>query len=460
MNVVVHRVHDRGASDVGPPHGLDEPGRPRAATLMRRAWAMTTVAARHATTVGWHAASARLCGRTVDETKAFPRQIRLALEEIGPTFVKLGQLLSSRSDVVSPRLQHELAMLRDHAPSLPRTTVVAELERSLGSDPTEHFASFEIGPVACASIGQVHRAKLRDGRRVAVKLRRPAVRAQIDTDISLLRIVLQFAMHVSRTARTYDPVALLGEFAAMLRAETDYRLEAENIEVVRRAFPDGDVVAIPKVMTELSSESLLVMEWIDGIPLTRADELDAAGTNRPAVARAIMHAYAQMMFQSERFHADPHPGNLIAQPDKRLGLVDFGEVGSIDADTRNALIRLLVAVLGRNSDALGRAVVDVSRSTRRVDRGQLGDALAALLAPITDATLQDIRLGAVLRDLLHVMRRNALVLPADLAVLLKTVIECEGTTNEIDPAFSMSNFLTELGERVGFVNDDRGRSGP
>jgi ubiquinone biosynthesis protein len=220
--------------------------------------------------------------------------------------VKLGQLLSSRSDVVSPRLQHELAMLRDHAPSLPRTTVVAELERSLGSDPTEHFATFEIGPVACASIGQVHRATLRDGRRVAVKLRRPAVRGDIDTDILLLRAVLRFAMHLPH-ARTYDPVALLDEFAAMLRAETDYGLEAENIEVVTRAFPDDDVVTIPKVMTELSSESLLVMDWIDGIPLTRADELDAAGTNRPAVAQAIMHAYAQMMFQSERFHADPTP---------------------------------------------------------------------------------------------------------------------------------------------------------
>jgi ubiquinone biosynthesis protein len=164
-----------------------------------------------------------------------------------------------------------------------------------------------------------------------------------------------------------------------------------------------------------------------------------------------MHAYAQMMLQSERFHADPHPGNLIAQRDRRLGLVDFGEVGFIDADMRNALMRLLVAVLGRNSDALGQAVVDVSRSTCGVDRGQLGDAMAALLAPITDATLQDINLGAVLRDL---------VLPADLAVLLKTVIECEGTTNEIDPAFSMRNFLTELGKRVGFVSENRGRSVP
>jgi ubiquinone biosynthesis protein len=439
---------------------FDDPRSSHVSAPMRRAWDITTVATRRAMIVGWHAGSARLRGRSPDETTAFPRQFRLALEELGPTFVKLGQLLSARSDVVTPRLQHELSMLRDHVPSMPRAAVLAELERSLGSAPTERFATFEVVPVACASIGQVHRATLRDGRRVAVKVRRPAVRAEIDTDISLLRAFLQFVMRVSRTVRTYDPVALLDEFAAMLRAETDYNLEAENIEVVSRAFPDDDLVAIPKAVAEMSSESLLVMDWIDGIPLTRSDELDAAGTDRPAVAHAIMHAYAQMIFESDRFQADPHPGNLIAQPDKRLGLVDFGEVGAINAKTRNALVRLLAAVLGRNSDELGRAVLDVSRSTRDVDRRQLGDAMAALLAPITDTTLQDLRLGAILRDLLHVLRRNGLVLPADLAVLLKTVIECEGTTNEIDPAFSMSNFLTEIGKRVASVNSDRDRSSP
>ncbi len=196
------------------------------------------------------------------------------------------------------------------------------------------------------------------------------------------------------------------------------------------------------------------------IPLNKPEELDAAGTNRAAVAGAIMHTYAQMMFQSDRFHADPHPGNLIARPDKRLGVVDFGEVGYINDETRNALVRLLVAVLGRDSAALGQAVLAVSRSTRAVDRRGLGPDLATLLQPITDTTLQDIKLGAVLRDLLPVLRRYGLVLPADLAILLKTVIECEGTMNELDPAFGMNNFLAELGKRVAVVNTDRDPSAP
>jgi ubiquinone biosynthesis protein len=444
------QVRDEGTGRASP-YMRSEVDRPRSAAL-RRGWTITGVVVRRATTAGWHAAMARLRHRDVDERYSFRRQLRGALEDLGPTFVKLGQLLSARSDVISPRLQRELATLRDHAPNISRAALVAELERSLGSSAMQTFATFEFVPVACASIGQVHRATLGDGRRVAVKVCRPGVRAEIDTDVALLRSLLRFAMRVSRTARTYDPVAILDEFAIMLHAETDYNIEAENISVFLRAFENDDAVTIPTAMADLSSESLLVMDWIDGIPLNRPEELDAAGTDRAAVARAVTHAYAQMMFQSDRFHADPHPGNLIAQPDERLGIVDFGEVGYINAETRNALVRLLVAVLGRDSAALADAVLAVSRSTHDVDRHGLGPDLGTLLRPIADTTLQDIKLGAVLRELFHVLRRYGLMLPADLAVLLKTVIQCEGTANELDPAFAMSTFLAELGKRVAVAN--------
>jgi len=218
------------------------------------------------------------------------------------------------------------------------------------------------------------------------------------------------------------------------------------MNVVGRAFEDDDRVAIPKAMTELCSESVLVMDWIDGIPLSRPEELDEAGTDRAAVARSVAHAYAHMMMHSDRFNADPHPGNLFAQTHERLGVVDFGEVGFMDDGLRNALIRFLGAVLVRDSAALGQAVVAVSRSVRDVDRQGLGPDLDVLLRPLTDTTLRDMKIGRVLVGLLHVLRRYGLVLPADLAILLKTVVECEGTTNELDPTFAMSHFLAELGE--------------
>jgi ubiquinone biosynthesis protein len=423
-----------------------------AAILLQRGCTIAGVVVRRAVAAGWHTTMARVRHREVDETKTFRGEFRRVLEDLGPTFVKLGQLLSARSDVIPPRWQRELAMLRDHAPSISRTALIAEVERSLGPSAIGHFATFDFVPVACASIGQVHRATLADGRRVAVKVRRPGVRTAINIDVALLRSLLRVAMRVSRSVRTYDPVAILDEFAEMLRAETDYSIEAENMNAVRRAFAGDAAVAIPTAMTELSSASVLVMDWIDGIPLSKPAELDARGTNRAALARSVTHSYAHMMFRSDRFHADPHPGNLIAQTDGRLGVVDFGEVGYMNNETRDALVRVLSAVLVRDSAALGNAVVAVSRRARDVDRQGLGPDLAQLLRPITETTLQDMQLARVLGALFLVLRRYGLVLPADLAILLKTVIECEGTTRELDPAFAMNDFLAELGGSVASLD--------
>jgi ubiquinone biosynthesis protein len=309
-----------------------------------------------------------------------------------------------------------------------------------------------MAPVACASIAQVHRATLHDGRQVAVKIRRPTVCSDIDADLALLRQLLRIAAGLSARVRAYDPVGLLSEFAVMLRAETNFAAEADNIDVIRGTLASTDVVTIPSVMTDLSNESLLVMDWIEGVPLSNAEDLDATGTDRAAIARAVVHAYAVMIFQSDRFHADPHPGNLIALPGARIGLVDFGEVGSVTPATRSALTRMIVAVVGRDSDGLGAAVLSVSRTTKVIDPARFGSELATLLRPVADTSLKDLKLGKILRDLLHLLRTSGLVLPAELAVLIKTMIECEATTDELDPTFTMLSFLTELGTLVSLGN--------
>jgi ubiquinone biosynthesis protein len=231
----------------------------------------------------------------------------------------------------------------------------------------------------------------------------------------------------------------------LLLAETDYTTEAANIEAVRQIFTDDGSVSIPSIVEDLTSESILVMDWIEGIPLTNNEALETAGVDRNAMARAIVHAYAQMIFRSDRFHADPHPGNFIATPGGRLGLVDFGEVGTVAAATRTALTSLLIAVVSRDPDSLADAVLSISRECRPVNRTGFSHQLAELLDPIVDAELQDIKLGRVLRDLLHVLRNQGLMLPADLAVLVKTVIQCEATADELDPTLSLGSFLGELG---------------
>jgi ubiquinone biosynthesis protein len=421
---------------------------PQATTLLRRSGKITAVVTRRAAAACWQIAAARLRHEDTDMVGSFSRQCRLALEDLGPTFVKLGQVLSARSDIAPASLQHELSQLRDHAPSIPQAAVSAELQRSVGHLTTSPFASFEMAPVACASIAQVHRATLHDGRRVAVKIRRPSVCSDIDADLALLRQLLRILASLSAKVRAYDPVGLLGEFAVMLRAETNFAAEADNIEVIRGNLASTDVVTIPSVMTDLSDESLLVMDWIEGVPLSNGEDLDAAGTDRAAIARAIVHAYAAMIFQSDRFHADPHPGNLIALPGARIGLIDFGEVGSVNPAARAALTRMIIAVVGGDSDGLGAAVLSVSRTTKVIDPAGFGAQLATLLRPLADASLKDLMLGKILRELLHLLRARGLVLPPDLAVLIKTMIVCEATTDELDPTFTMLSFLTEFGTLV------------
>jgi ubiquinone biosynthesis protein len=439
------RRRDRIADDKRRVPATDEVRATRARSLLQRCCKIAAVVVRRGATAGWHTATARLHRQPLDEAGSFPRQLRLALEELGPTFVKLGQLFSGRSDITPPHLQQELSKLWDHTPNIPRATLLEELERGLGSPSTTLFATFEMAPVACASIGQVHRATLHNGLRVAVKVRRPGVLEDIDADFWLLRRLARLVARLSFRVRAYEPVAILDEFAAMLLAETDFTTEADNLEAVRRTFAVSDSVTIPTVITDMSSESLLVMDWIEGIPLSNRERLDEVGADRAGLARAILQAYALMIFQSDRFHADPHPGNLIALEGGRLGLIDFGEVGSVGPAERSALLQMMTAVLGRDGDALADAVLSVSRSARPVNRADLGAALAAILHPLADASLKDVKLGEVLRRLLHLLRSYGIVLPTDLAVLIKTMIECEATTNELDPTLSMLSLVGEIG---------------
>ena len=215
-------------------------------SLLRRCCKVAAIAAFRSARVGWHIATTRLHSQVVDQAGSFPRQLRLSLEELGPTFVKLGQLLSARSDITPPRVQEELAKLRDHAPSIPRAKIEAELERSLGSKSSALFATLEMAHIACGSIAQVHRATLHNGLRVAVKARRPGVRADIDADVWLLRRLARLVAFLSSRVRAYDPVAILDEFAALLFAETDFTTEAGNLEAVGRTFAGIDAVTIPR----------------------------------------------------------------------------------------------------------------------------------------------------------------------------------------------------------------------
>ncbi len=416
-----------------------------ARSLLARSATILGVLAYRSGRVGWHAAVTRHRSHDVDLTGSFAHQLRLGLEDLGPTFVKLGQLLASRPDLTPPIVQRELATLQDHAPSISREKLVAELERSLGSQPEAQFATLDIAPIACGSIAQVHRATLHNGRRVAVKVRRPGIGSAIDADVWLLGYFAGLAARLSSRFRADDPVAILDEFAALLRAETDFTSEAENLEALGRTFANNEAVTIPAALTEMSGEAILVMDWIEGVPLTSQERLAAAGANRSGLARTILQAYGIMIFQSDRFHADPHPGNLIAIDGERIGLVDFGEVGTVEPAERSALVQMMAAVIAQDGEALAHAVLSVSRTTRSVDATEFGTQLEELLDILSDTRPDNTRFGELLGRLLRLAREFGIVLSSNLAVLIKTMIECEATTKELDPTMSLVTLVGEVG---------------
>ncbi len=230
----------------------------------------------------WHGASDVFGHRETSGHLLYDAPSATRLEELGPTFVKLGQLLSTRSDLIPPSLQQELSQLRDHVSTIPTEIVIAELCRGTGSAVSNVFAAFDMAPVASASVGQVHRATMIDGRPVAVKIRRPDIRSEIEADITVLAALTRLA-RLSRRLRRYDPTGIVGEFSRMLLAETDFMAEASNIDAVHRTFADDDTVSIPGLVGDLSSESVLVMDWIDGISLSNLDGLEEAGVDRTAM---------------------------------------------------------------------------------------------------------------------------------------------------------------------------------
>ena len=259
-----------------------------------------------------------------------PEHLRLALEELGPTFIKLGQLLSTRSDIVPAAYLRELSKLQDSAPPVPAATINELVEEELGALPDQVFASFNTQPLASASIGQAHLATLHDGTEVVVKVRRPQINEVIETDLAILQ---NLANRVSRrweAAENYNLPGLVSDFAVSLRRELDYLSEGKNAERFAANFAADPDVHIPRVFWATTTARVLTLERITGTKVDNLAGLDRAGVDRSALATKAAGVAVRMVFEHGFFHADPHPGNLFIEPDGRIGLIDFGMVGEVD----------------------------------------------------------------------------------------------------------------------------------
>ncbi len=388
----------------------------------------------------WHSTS------EISQLEA-PVRIRRALEELGPTFVKLGQVLATRVDMFPPHWIDEFEKLHSQVPAVPYELLHPDLVAAIKGEPREVFAEFDPVPLAAASIAQVHRATLKDGTRVVVKMRRPGIESMIQADLRIMDHAARLLESEVPDSRRYDPVQVVSQFRRSLNRELDLVKEARNIDQFARHFADDPLVQIPRVYWEFSNERVNVQEEIIGMAGVAPDKLRAQGLDPKLLAARGADAVLRMVLEHGYFHADPHPGNVLFLPDNRIGMIDFGMVGMLTNARRNQIVDLLHALTRKDEQALLQVLLDWSGDTVG-DEDRLAYDVAELMQSYDDLQLKDVKIGGLLNDITAVMRDNNLFLPADLTLLFKTLITLEGLGQQLDPGFHMIDHVTPFVERV------------
>jgi ubiquinone biosynthesis protein len=365
----------------------------------------------------------------------------MALEELGATFIKLGQILSTRADLLPPEYLSELSKLQDAAPRVPFDAVREMLVEELGVPLEDVFASFDPEPLAAASIGQAHAAVLPDGTEVVVKIRRPGVVEQVEQDLQILQDLAAAASQRWQAAGQYDLPGLAREFSATLRAELDYIREGHNAERFAANFAGNEGIHVPRVFWDTTTSRVLTLERIRGLKISDLDALDAAGIDRKALAERAAHLVLKMVCEDGFFHADPHPGNFFIEPGGRIGVVDFGMVGYVDERTQGQLAEVVLAVTSRDTGSLVDIFLELGIVRGVLNRNLLHQDLSHLMTRYYAMELGEIKVREVVNDTLEIVRRHRLQLPANLALLSKTFIMSEGLGAQLDPTFNMATLL-------------------
>ena len=383
-----------------------------------------------------------------DATGAPEVRVRRAMERLGPTFAKIGQLLSVRPDLIPESFARELAKLQDEMEPFPFEQAKAEIESALGEPLEELFSEFTVTPVAAASIGQVHLAVLTDGTPVAVKVQRPDIRAVIDADLDILRTQSSRIQGRTDLGRRYDMVGLVDEFSKAIRSECDYINEARNAERLRRMFEHDDHVFFPKVFWERTAETVLTLERVEGIPFSRLDELDRQGVNRHEAAHRGIVCYYEQIFIHGFYHADPHPGNLFAMPDGRVAFTDFGRAGELTDEARNQVADLLVAIIDQDGDMASDILLDVSGGVADVDIVGLKTDVTVLINKYYDLKLKQVDSRQLVAEILTLIGRRGLRVSSEFALLLTTLSTLQALGSALDPEFHFVESVQPFVRRI------------
>ncbi len=367
-----------------------------------------------------------------------PVQVRLALEELGPTFVKLGQILAGRADLFGPDWIAEFSRLHSQVPAVPLDDLRDQLREDLGDEPEAVFERFDAEPLAAASIAQVHRARLKSGEEVVVKIRRPGIREIVEADLRLLDRLAAMAEAEVPALQPYRPRQLVRELSRSLQREMDLAAECHNAERISANMAVFPHVLIPQVHWAHTKERVNVQAFIEGIPGSELERVSAEGLDRVLLARRGAQAVLKMIVEDGFFHADPHPGNVFYLSGNRLAFIDFGMVGRLTARRREELLALLLGLVQREPQAVADVLLDWTGDGHGANLEQLEGEIEAFVDQYHGTPLAELHLGQMLADVTTILREHRLALPSDLALLIKAFISLEGMGRGLDPGFHMA----------------------
>jgi len=375
-------------------------------------------------------------------------RVRMALEELGPTFVKMGQILSTRPDLIPVEFIRELSKLQDRVPPFPFSQVEEIIETEIKSPIEKIFEKFDEVPLAAASIGQVHWARLKSGEDVIVKVQRPGVQMTIEVDLEiLLHLATLMERHVE-DLEIHRPTKIVEEFSRTLEKEIDYTIEASNAERFARQFVGNSSVYVPRILREVSTKRVLTMEYIDGIKASEINKLDEKGFDRKIIASRGADLILEQIFKSGFFHADPHPGNISILPDNVVCYLDFGMMGRVDRYARRNFADIVSAYVGRDESKMADVLMRIVEWDEEPDRRVLERDIADFVELYLYKPLKELRIEDLFHQLLELITRHQLQLPPDMFLMVKALAQVEGLGLVLDPDFDMTEKVAPFIKRL------------
>lgn len=381
------------------------------------------------------------------ESRTQPVRLRLAFEELGTAFIKVGQLLSTRPDLLPPEYIAELSKLQDATPPAPYAQVAVVLEAELGAPPEKIFATFDDKPLASASIGQVHTARLHSGEEVVVKVQRPGVDAAVERDLDVLTELAGLVESHTRFGSDYDVVGLADEFAFTLRSELMYGREGQNADRFREAFSEEPSSYVPRVYWDCTTDRVIVQERLRGIKVDNLAALESAGVDRKKLAADTVRLTLEQMFLHGFFHADPHPGNFFVLEDSSIGMMDFGMIGYLDDPLQGSLSRLFMALFKGDTEQMMDELLAMGVSRTQVNRVALKRDLDHMIILYKNSSAKELEAANIFNEMTGLARRHHLGLPSDLLLMAKVMAMSEGLGTRLDPDFQFVPFATPYFKR-------------